>query len=202
MATGKAAKPKDEAPAAKLITPVGIVCFPHVWEPHVWKDEKGDSDKEPAYSLILVFDEDADFTELRRACGKALIAKWGEAKAKAMKAQFKLPFRDASDYAEYGFPFDDGERKMIIIKSRTAPGIVDARAKPIMNQMDFYAGCLARASVYPHAYDTRGNKGVTFLLNNLQKAGDGEKLSGRGNAEDDFEALENGGGASDASDLF
>lgn len=177
---------KEKDDGLTVITPVGTASFVHVWEPHAFADEKGDKG-EPNYGLILVFDKKTDFTDMRKACGAALMKKWGD-KAKSMKSQFRLPFRPASDYEKYGEPFDrDDDSIMVIFKSRSAPGVVDARAKPIMNQMDFYPGCLARVSCYAHAYDTRGNKGVTFLLNNVQKTGDGERLAGaRKSAEEDF----------------
>ena len=39
-------------------------------------------------------------------------------------------------------------------------------------------------------YDTDGNKGVTLFLNNVQKVRDGDRLAGRPDAEDDFDAVE------------
>lgn len=185
-----------------LITPSGIACFVHVWEPHAFTDNKGNKG-DLNYGLILVFNKKTDLSEMRKTCDRALIKKWGEAKAKAMKLQFRLPFRDASDYSEYGEPFRDDGSIMVNFKSKNAPGVVNARAKPIMNQMDFYAGVIARVSCYAHAYDSMGNKGVTFLLNNVQKMADGERLSGaQQNAEDEFGPISEGGGEEDADDLF
>jgi hypothetical protein len=193
MATGNNQNAED----LKVITPIGTVCFPHVWEPHAFQ-----AGQEPNFSLIIVFDEDADLTELKKACGRAAVAKWGD-KAKGMvkNGQLRMPWRPGTDYADYGEPFVEGAT-FITAKSKQAPGIVDARAKPIMNQMDFYAGCKARVSVYCHAYDTMGNKGVTLLLNNVQKAEDGKRLSGRQSAENEFGAIAGakGGKADDLDD--
>lgn len=172
---------KEQQEGLKVITPEGRVAFPHVWEPHAFQ-----AGQEPNYSLILVFPEGVDLTELKKACGKAAVAKFGD-KAKAMmkSGQLRMPWRDGSEYAEYGDPFVAGAT-FVTAKTKQAPGVVDERAKPIMKQMDFYAGCMGRASVYAHAYDTMGNKGVTLLLNNVQKTGDGERMSGRQRAEDEF----------------
>lgn len=196
------AKEEKKDDGLTIITPTGIACFVHVWEPHAFTDNKGNKG-EPNYGLILVFDKKTDFSEMRKTCGRALVKKWGD-KAKAMKSQFRLPFRDASDYTEYGEPFDrDDGSTMIIFKSKSAPGVVDARAKPIMNQMDFYAGAMARVSCYAHAYNSMGNKGVTFLLNNVQKMADGERLAGaRQNAEDEFGPISEGGEEGDLDDIF
>jgi hypothetical protein len=43
-------------------------------------------------------------------------------------------------------------------------------------------------NLYPFNVD--GNKGIAAGLNNLQKMADGEPLSGRSRAEDDFTAVE------------
>lgn len=176
----------------KAMTPIGRACFVHVWEPHSFE-----AGKEGQYSLILVFDKDTDLKDLKRAAAAAAKAKWGD-KANGMikSGQLKSPFRNAADYEKYGDPFVEGST-FVTLKSKQAPGIVGPNAKQILNQMDFYAGCNARASVYAFAFDTMGNKGITFLLNNVQKTGDNTKLSGRMNAEDEFQPV---AGASNSDD--
>lgn len=188
------AKDSQDNDALTVITPTGIVCFPHVWEPHAFQ-----AGQEPNYSLILVFDKDADLGPLKKAAAKAAIGKWGD-KAKAMKSQLRMPWRPGSDYASYGDPFGD-DTIFVTAKSKTPPGIVDKKARPIMNQMDFYAGCQARMSVYCHAYDQMGNKGVTLLLNNIQKVGEGNRLSGRKSAEAEFGAVDGDDDDGDDDDM-
>jgi hypothetical protein len=41
-----------------------------------------------------------------------------------------------------------------------------------------------------YSFNTNGNKGIAFGLNNLQKIRDGEPLGSRSRAEDDFAADE------------
>lgn len=198
-----AAKQTDSKDKESLtvISPSGIVCFPHVWEPFAFKAPDG-KQKEPAYRLLLVFDSDTDLKEMRQTAGRALIKKWGKEEAAKLlkKNKLNLPFRDAEEYEQYGEPFVEGST-FISVSSTNPPGVVDARAKPIMKQQDFYAGCLARVSVYAHAYDSLGNMGVTFLLNNIQKTGDGEKISGRMDAADEFGAVEGADSSSSNDDL-
>lgn len=188
--------------AMKVISPMGRVAFPHVFEPHSFE-----AGKEPNYSLILVFPEGTDLAALKKACAAAAIKKFGDKeKVKAMlqKGQLRMPWRDGADYADYGDPFVPGST-FITIKSNQAPGVVNEYAKPIMNHMDFYAGCMARASFLCWGYDSMGNKGVTLLLNNVQKMGDGERLSGRSRAEDEFEPVKKGpapSGKGAATDSF
>jgi len=51
-----------------------------------------------------------------------------------------------------------------------------------------YPGAGVRASVSAFAYDSNGNKGVSFALNNMQKVSEGERLDGRAAADDEFTA--------------
>lgn len=178
----------------KIITPEGRTAFVHVWEPHAFE-----AGKEGNYSLILVFPPDTDLSELKKACTRAAKKKFGD-KAGAMfkSGKLKMPWRDGSDYADYGEPFVEGAT-FITIKSKTAPGVVDENAKPIMRQSDFYSGCLARASLLCWPFDSMGNQGVTLLLNNVQKTGDGEKTGGRMRAEDEFKPVPKKPGAKGAA---
>jgi hypothetical protein len=190
------AKDNSDRDELKVITPSGIVCFPHVWEPFSFQ-----AGQEPNYSLIIVFQDAKGLLDLKKACVAAARKKFGQKADAMIKAgQLRMPWRKGTEYAEYGEPFTEGS-VFITAKSKQAPGIVDARAKPIMKQMDFYAGCEGRVSVYCHGYDTMGNKGVTLLLNNVQKTGEGTRLSGRQNAEDEFGAVEGAGSDEDDDDI-
>lgn len=192
---------KIETSDLKIITPVGIACFAHVFEPHAFEGGKSQ------FSLILVFAEGTDLTELKQTCGKAAIRKFNDKATvqKMMKAgKLRMPWRDGSEYEQYGEPFVEGAT-FISLKSNQAPGVVGPNAKPMMNAMDFYAGCKARASAVCWPYDSMGNQGVTLLLNNVQKVGEGTKLSGKTNAEDEFDAVapakgEKGGKGKPAAD--
>lgn len=188
---------KQDFEDLKIITPEGTAAFPHLFEPHSFE-----ASKEPQYSLILVFPPNTDLTELKKICGRAAIRKFGD-KDKVQqlikRGKLRMPWRDGSEYADYGDPFVEGAT-FITLKTKNAPGVVNEYAKPMMNHMDFWAGCKARASCLAWGYDSMGNQGVTLLLNNVQKTGDGVKLSGRKSAEEEFEAVKKppkGGAAKD-----
>lgn len=53
-----------------------------------------------------------------------------------------------------------------------------------------YSGCFVRASINFYPFIAKGLRGVAAGLNNLQFWGDGDPLSGRARAEDDFGALD------------
>lgn len=181
-----ATKTKSE----RLTSPQGIVCFEHVWEAAAMEEGK-----EPRFSLMLVYAEPkalAELKELKQKCFAAATAKFGEEEWRKMhgKGKFRFPWRKGDDYEDYGPPFDLPGAMFCNFQSKSAPGVVNARAKPITDRSDFYSGCIARVTYSPWAYDSNGNKGVTLLLNNVQKVKDGERLSGKPSAEDDFEAAE------------
>jgi hypothetical protein len=179
-----------------LQSPVGIATFVHLFEPFAFKATKTRAAKDPQYSVLLVFDpvavKDPAMRALKLACVESAEQKFGaDARVKIKRGKIQMPWRDAIEYEEYGAPFDaDDGSLMINFKSNDAPGIVDKRAQPIMDKKQIYAGCKMRVSFGIWPYDTDGSKGVTLLLNNVQKAGDGPKLAGRPDAEEEFDRIE------------
>lgn len=188
-----------------LQSPVGIATFVHLLKPFKFEAKPGQAQRDPQYSVMLVFDKDTvkspEMKALKLACIEAAEAKFGaDAREKIKKGKIQMPWRDADDYAEYGEPFTTPGSVMVNFKSNTPPGIVDKRAKPIMNERDVYPGCKMRVSFGVWPYDTNGNKGVTLLLNNAQKAGEGTRLAGRADAEDEFDSIDGDDGDDDDDD--
>ena len=70
--------------------------------------------------------------------------------------------------------------------STTKPGVVDADRNPILDSGELYSGIIGRASINFYAFNSNGNRGIAFGLNNLQKLADGTPLGGHSRAEDDF----------------
>lgn len=100
----------------------------------------------------------------------------------------KLPLYDGDGLRPSGEPFG-AECKghwVITANSKQKPGIVDKDVNRIMAKEEFYSGCYGRATLRFYAYNKNGNKGIGCGLGNLQKLEDGEALSGRTKAEDDF----------------
>lgn len=195
----------DREKKPRLYSAIGVACFVFLFKPQ--QPGEGSKQKEPKYKIILVWDEDAQATEdykaMKRACVEAAEAKFGkDARDKIKKGKIKMPWRDASDYGDegYGFPFDQSGWKFANFSSNTQPGVVDRKAKPILKESEVYSGMKARCTYAVWAYDKEGNKGVTLLLNNVQKIEDGERLAGRPDAEDDFEPVDGEDGTDDNDD--
>ena len=178
-------------------TPIGIACFTHLYEPVSLQDGQP-----PTYSVLLVYtpEQKEELAPLRKLCIRSAKERFGEDEYETLKrrGKMRMPWRNAGEYEDYGEPFTDGN-VMINFKSKEPPGVVDAKAQPILDKNKVYSGCKMLVSYAPWAYDQKGNKGVTLLLNNCQKAGEGKRLSGRPDPSEEFEALE---GADDDEDLF
>jgi Enterobacter phage Enc34, ssDNA-binding protein len=107
--------------------------------------------------------------------------------------QLRWPFRDGAEKATMGY---GPGTTFINVTSNRQPGVVSkyagagGRPLPITDSAEIYPGCKVRASLTPFAYEVQGNRGVSFLLGNVQKLGDGPRLDGRLRAEDEFAALE------------
>jgi hypothetical protein len=180
----------------KAITPKARLSYPALFEPKIPPQQT-----EPVYSCTLVFEDGTNLAELEKLADSVGQEKWGDKYASLKKTgKIRSPFR--TDGEEKGYP----EGSIFInIKSKQAPGIVsiypgeDGKPQKITDPAQVYAGCYVRASVRAFAYDTQGNKGVSFALNNIQKMADGERLDGRSRAEDEFEADANA--SADLDDL-
>lgn len=171
---------------SNVMTPEFRVSFPSVFRPRA---PMAGSTGEPKYGVTMLFPKGADLTPLKKAAEAAIVEKWGADKAKWPK-NLRTPFRDQGEKEFEGY--EEGA-VYINATSKQKPGLVDAKVQEIIDDSEFYAGCYARATVRAFAYDTAGNRGVAFGLQNIQKLRDGDPLGGRTRASQDFEAVEQSG---------
>ena len=164
----------------KVVTGIVRLSFANVWEP---KSING-SDPKYSVSLIIPKEDKETIAEINAAIDAAIKEGIGKFGGKAPnKASIKLPLRDGDDERE-----DEAYQGCYFLNanSKTPPQIVDRKVKPILDQSEVYSGCYAKVSISFYAFNTNGNKGVACGLGNIQKVKDGEPLSGRSNASDDF----------------
>lgn len=74
--------------------------------------------------------------------------------------------------------------------SKDAPQVVNGKVQPITNRKEIYSGCYGRISVVLYSYFVDGVYGIAAGLGNIQKVRDGEKLSLRMDAVDEFDVVE------------
>lgn len=177
--------------------------------PKVFKPELNKLNGKMEYSIVALFPKAADFSKMKQAAKEACEEKWGK-DAKKWPANLRNPFRDQGEKlkvdAETGkevLPagYETG-CVFMQLKSANKPQVVNQQVEEIMDQSEFYSGCWARATVSVYAYSQAGNNGVNFGLQNIQKVRDGEPLSGRTKAQDDFAPIEGLAGVGSATSLF
>lgn len=176
---------KDVNPCKVITGPNVRWSYVNVWEP---RSVMGGRMK---YSLSLIIPKSDVETldQIRRAIRAAYEAGGmklrGNDKSVPPLEDLILPLRDgdvehAGDAAYEGCMF-------LNASSTVAPGIVDAKRQPITDHSLVYSGVYGRASVTFFAFNVDGNRGISCGLNNLQKIRDGEPLSARIPAEEDFD---------------
>lgn len=140
---------------------------------------------DPKYSLSIIIPK--SHTKTVNQAKEAIQLAIEQDKSKfggKVPANLKTPLRDGdkdrADDEAYADSF------FINANSKTRPGIVDSDLNPIMDETEFYSGCYGRVSVNFYGYNVNGNRGIAAGLQNIMKTADGEPLSGRISAEEDF----------------
>lgn len=170
----------------KVITGKVRLSYAHLFQPYT-----SNPDQEAKYSVMLLVPKTDKKTiaDIKRAQQEALEA--GKAKfGGSIPKLWKNTFRDADEEMDTDEKPEMKGMMFMTVSSKTRPGIVDRNADPILDSTEVYSGCWARASINAFAFNTQGNKGVSFGLNHIQKWTDGEPLGGRSRAEDDFDKLD------------
>lgn len=187
---------KENKLNTSLVTPRMRLAFACITEPKI----KDDGSK--SWETVMLFDGDTDMKELKKMAENAAINKWGTDKTKWPKGM-KSPFRsgDEENYQKYeGF-----EGKVVIraANSKNPPGIVNANLQAVIDPQEVYSGRWAKAHIRAYAYDTKGNKGVTFWLENLQLLEHDDRFGGgRARAEDVFQKETVAATTTEADDSF
>lgn len=133
---------------------------------------------------------------------KATMAKLGAAQKAALESgkdskfggkiptNWKNTIKDGDEDADLDRNPEFAGHWYLSVSSKTRPGIVDKDLNPILDSTEVYSGCYARVSINCFPYTAKGNKGVSFGLNHVQKLADGDFLGGRSKAEDDFDVVD------------
>lgn len=188
---------------ANVLTPMFRVSYPNVF-----KAKLNEMSNKEEFSLVALFPKGTDLSSMQKAAKDAITEKWGADQKKwpkNLRSPFRLQDEKATEDEITGkkmYPAGMEEGGFFInLKSAQKPGLVDASVQDIISEADFYAGCYARATVRCYAYDAKGNCGVAFGLQNIQKMKDGDALGSRTRAQDDFAPIE-GAASTNASSLF
>jgi len=96
----------------------------------------------------------------------------------------RLPLRDGD--AEKGNDANYAGMYFMNVKAKQRPGVVDKNLQQVMDSSEFMSGDYCRVSINAFAYEQKGNKGVSFGLNNIQVLEKGVPLGNWTRPEEDF----------------
>lgn len=190
--------------AKPLITPE---CVFGPW-PKIFETGLPDDNGKVFYEADLLFSPEAqqtaEFARMKQAAADAVKEKWKGSTPENLRSPFRVASskKNQKTNASY-FPEEDFPGYVLVhVKSKNQPGVINAAKQKITDDTEIYGGAFVRCSVNPFAYQVKGNAGVSFWLNNVQKLRDGEPIGGsRARAEDDFEPVGAAAGA-DVDALF
>ena len=181
-------------------TPRARISYPHLDE--AVEDDQGKF----WYSCVLIFDPEAqktaEFAAIKSAIQACAKEDWSKKYGGEKPENYKMLIRTAESKKKNGeyLPELPAGHVSITVKTKTQPGCVLSKKGPDGKPLkidpsnvgdEIYAGCYVRATLSePYSYEVKGNKGVGMFLNNLQKLGEGERLGGRRDASNDFDAIE------------
>lgn len=173
----------------KCLTGEVRISYEHLTKPY------SNNGGEPKYSCTLLIpkSDTATYDDIKAAINAAyeqgVKDKW-----KGSRPQLRFPvIYDGDGTRPSGEPFG-GECRghwVVTASSKQMPQTVhQSNVRTQLSDIDIYSGMYARVTVNFFPYDTGGNRGVGCGLGNVMKTRDGEPLSGRANAENDFAGLE------------
>lgn len=163
----------------KVITGVVRLSYANVWEP---KSING-SDEKYSVSLIIPKSDKKTIQEIKDAVKNAK-DEWKSKFGGKIPSNLKHPLKDGDKEK----PDEEAYKDCYFVNanSNDKPQIVDKSVNPILDQSEVYSGCYGKVSITFYAFNNNENKGIACGLGNIQKIRDGEPLSNRSNAVDDF----------------
>lgn len=167
--------------ATTVITGVGRGSYVSVFEPRL---NELSGKEEFSMSFLIPKSDTKTISALNAAAKAAADARWPDPKK---RPPLRNPLRDGdTDPTKAGDPAYAGHF-WINVKTKNRPGVVNSDLQAVIDPRDFVSGDYCRISVNAYAYDQKGNRGVSFGLNNVQVVRKGEPLSGSSSrAEDEF----------------
>lgn len=171
----------------KVVTGKVRLSYVHLFEPY-----SNQPDQEEKYSCVLLIpkSDKATLKKLRAAIDAAAEAGRNTKFNGSIPKNLKTTLRDGDEEGDLDKNPEYEGHMFMSVNSKTRPGIVDKDVNPILDSTEVYSGCYARVSINAFAYNTQGNRGISFGLNHVQKIADGDYLGGRSRAEDDFDSFE------------
>jgi hypothetical protein len=152
------------------------LSFPHVFHPSSMED-----DKEPKFSVTLLFPPNADLSVLDARTAEVMAAEHPEYIQNGQwVAGLQWPMRDQGEKSMKLDGYMPGA-KFLTASSKYKPSVVDSRQVPIVDEARVYPGVWALACINCYGYNYKNMKrGVSWGLQSLMIIADDKKLGGGG----------------------
>ncbi len=167
-----------------IITPVFRLSYPHLFEKHHNEMAKRDQ-----YDLVMLFDK-KDKAALKPMYD--LMAQVARFRFGANTKGLKNPFKDGDTSTNQAGELVSDKNpsyvgQMVLSSwSKNQPGVVSNKNQIILDHDEIYGGCYCKAQLNCYAYETAGNRGISFGLLHVQKIKDGDPFGSRTKPEDAF----------------
>jgi len=149
---------------------------------NVFKPRLNDLSNKEEYSMVILIPKTDKKTvdALNDAIQEKVAAKWGAKPPLKMR----LPLRDGDEEK----PGDEAYENhyFMTVKTYDRPGIIDRNMQDVLDESEFISGDYCRCTINASAYDVKGNRGVSFWLNNVQILCKGEPLTSKARAINEF----------------
>lgn len=178
--------PQQDNSALQVMTGKVRLSYVHLFRPY-----SSDPDNDPSYSVVLIVpkSDKATIKALRAAQQAALKTGVDRGIWKSIPKTFKDTIHDGDEEADLDQNPEYEGSYYFSVSSKTRPAIADRNAQAILDETEVYSGCYARAKLGAFAFNSNGNKGVSFGLNGVQKLADGEPLGAVAMKAEDFDAV-------------
>lgn len=170
----------------KVITGRCRTSFPNLFAPRAAQEGQT-----PKYGIMLLIPKTDKAT--MKALRAAQLAALENGKSKFPGGKVPKVWKDTihdGDEADLDqYPEREGHWCLSVSAVRK-PGVIDRQKEIITDPSEVYSGCYVRAALGAFAYNTNGNRGVSFGLNHVQKIAEGDALDGSTKATDVFDELD------------
>lgn len=162
--------------------------------PNLFKPQKQDSGAEK-YNAVLIIEAGTDLSFYGKLIKEAAVAEWGEKAAEDLrKGLIKNPLKNAANEPKYAERAGFAGNHFIRVVSNYKPPIFRKKGSAFypLDEDDVYPGMYVYAALNCYTWsDARQGKGVSFGLEQLIKARDGDRLGGGGSRppEDYFDGI-------------
>lgn len=162
--------------------------FVHIFQPHAGQDGQ---EEKYSISLLIPKTDVATIQALEAAMNVAAQEGVSTKFGGQMPPVLKKPLYDGDGTRPNGDPFGEECHGCMVLRasSKQRPEVVDANLQAILNPAEVYSGCYGRVSLRFFPYNQNGNRGIGCGLNNVQKLADGEPLTAKTSAKEDFAAM-------------